>query len=188
MKSEIVRQVARRLGISIVELPPVLFRRDRPRDDHTRPILAQTLETNGLSDRPWPTREPRVRMDITTAVQIASTSESLRGCPLDLLGDSEPVALPAHEWPTSPESLEMVAGLAVYHHMRWRDRLKAKIRRAREDAMYDRPAVERRRENRLELVREERLMRALDILCWLLGTGGVIMALATIIQASRAVP
>lgn len=159
-----------------VRLDP--WRRRNYREDDSRPIMAQVVDSHtgflGYA-HPWPTHEPRVRMDIQTAVRISALSDRPLG-PLELLTDSEPACLDEQVWPIAPIVVENI----VMTTDRWRSALVRKARDAREARIQDWPAYERRAANRLAIMKETKAVRVADTVIAVLVVG-VLITLACLI-------
>lgn len=120
--------------------------RKNDRADHQRQPIAQKLSAgydergnyHGWGDCPWQTHEPRVRVDITTAVQIASLSDQPLGL-VELLVDTAPATpVPAHEMPCmATATIDGTVSEAVNMGRRYRDRLNTRLRQAREAYRLD---------------------------------------------------
>lgn len=132
------------------------WKRSNPREDGLTPGIAQRVEY-AYGDRVAGTHEPHVRMDITTAVQIASLSEYPMGI-VELLTESAPVALDPLGGPLVT-CVDRGISSMVMRADRWRCELARRARVARQAVSIDKPAIERRAANLREIEREDRLMR-----------------------------
>ena len=151
-------------------------RRRNYREDDLRHPPAQVMSGASWWELPWPTHEPRVRLDIQTAVYIASTSETPLGM-VELLTDSEPVSLAAHDWPVMPaESLVTASD-------RWSAELIKHVRIGRQARQRDWPAFERRRENNEAILTLDRQRTLLTMAIWIAGSLSVVCALASLVRS-----
>lgn len=148
------------------------WRRDHPREDDLRQPICQLFDSPW--SLPWPTHEPRVRMDIQTAVQVSRMASPFDAVPV-LLTTSNPAPVETQEWPAQPVAVENVitAGAELLHSIRMR-------RQARE---LDYPAHERRRANNDALVSLERQSQWLYIAGWVALVTGTLMGLATLVRS-----
>lgn len=154
------------------------FRKD-DRADHHRQPMAQKLRTgydehgnyHGWGDRPWQTHEPQVRMDIMTAVQIASLSDQPLGL-VELLTDTAPATPVPHEMPCMASvGVDNTISGTVDMGRRYRDRLNTRIRQAREAIRLD-GDIARSSAFVARVLRDEKIARGIMWAC-----GGVAGAL-----------
>jgi len=163
-------------------LSRLTWRRAARREDDSRPIMAQLLHpgyrwwaaNTPFRDRPWITQQPRVRMDIQTAVQIASLSEFPMGL-AELLTETAAVELePLGLGPLCPHEVAISRTVDAVSHAvdvtnTWRIQLTERLRVYRETRRQDNRAFERRVKNRMAMARESRLINRLDITLAVLG-------------------
>jgi hypothetical protein len=168
-------------------------RRQHYREDDLQPIMAQLvfegdpvnirspgdlLRVSGVLPRiPWPTHEPRVRMDIQTAVCIASLSDRPLGL-VELLTESAPAPLEAHDWPAAPAAVEN----AIVTAGRYREMLARKVRMARQEQALGYDRFGRRLAERKRVHRVRVLMR---VLAWVaIASGvGILVCVALLVRA-----
>lgn len=168
------------------------WKRMHPREDDQRPIMAQVvfgqdsefihspgdlLRAHGvLPDHPWPTFEPRVRMDIQTAVQMSGRLQSYSAHPVvEMLCGTNPIEPAAHDWPV-PVSVDIA-------NRYYRDKLRNKARMARQEAILF-PTKHRRQTDREILRREVIERRILRVLAWvaIACVAGALVCLALLVR------
>jgi hypothetical protein len=155
-----------------------ILRRLHPREDDLSPGMGQRYRGYTVGDRIDETSEPRVRMDIQTAVQITSLSDQPLGL-VELLTESAPVHLDPLDGPAEGPFDNVISNV-VTTGTRWRDALAARVRMARQVRETDWPAYERRRENRIAYARDTQLMR-------ILGWSAVVLAMGALIAGAMLV-
>lgn len=133
-------------------------------------------------------REPCIRMDIQTAVQIASLPEARGRRSLglvELLTESEPVELDPLGGPMVG-TLDIMLSKVVTQSTRWRDALAHRARMARQARAHSWPMYDRRRANQVAHALDARLIRVLTWSVWVLSMGVAVSVVKLVIEIARA--